>query len=187
LDPIVKLRWALTLLEIIIMAPTLQFPVRTSHIRLIVGKDPMDCQGHGTHVAGIIAAEALSVNAPYPFIGVAPNVTLGMWRVFGCTGSTTTDVIIDAMTQAHAAGVDIISMSLGGHSGWSEDPRAVVASRIADRGVFMSISAGNDGSQGLLLAETISSGLDVAAVASVDTITYFAFLASVGPEARQIV
>lgn len=42
--------------------------------------DPMDCAGHGTHVAGIIAANSSTSS----LIGVAPNVTLGAYRVFGC-------------------------------------------------------------------------------------------------------
>ncbi|KAI8055188.1 peptidase S8/S53 domain-containing protein, partial [Syncephalis plumigaleata] len=43
--------------------------------------DPMDeCNGHGTHVAGIIGAS--SSIAP----GVAPGATLGAYRVFGCQG-----------------------------------------------------------------------------------------------------
>ena len=56
--------------------------------------DPLDCNGHGTHVSGIIGA-----NAP-TFTGVAPNATLGMYRVFGCTGSTSNDIIIAAFIAA---------------------------------------------------------------------------------------
>jgi subtilisin family serine protease len=44
--------------------------------------DPIDCNGHGTHVAGIIGAS----NDPFA-IGVAPNATLGIYKVFGCSGS----------------------------------------------------------------------------------------------------
>lgn len=147
----------------------------------------MDCNGHGTHVAGIIAANALTVNAPTPFIGVAPNVTLGIWRVFGCEGGTTDEILIDAIVQAHAAGMDIISMSIGGANGWSESPLADVASRTADEGIYMSISAGNDGEEGLFLASDLSSGPHVGAVASVDSPSYFAFLAQAGPEGKNIV
>lgn len=35
--------------------------------------DPMDCNGHGTHVSGIIGANP----NPYNFTGVVPNATLG--------------------------------------------------------------------------------------------------------------
>ena len=138
-------------------------------------------------MAGIIAANALSVNAPVPFIGVAPNVTLGIWRVFGCEGSTTEEILIDAMVQAHAAGVDIISMSIGNPGGWPESPVADVASRAADAGIYMSISAGNDGEEGLFLAGFTASGSDVSAIASVDSTSNFAFFAQVGPKDKKIV
>ncbi|RKP07196.1 peptidase S8/S53 domain-containing protein, partial [Thamnocephalis sphaerospora] len=54
--------------------------------------DPMDtCNGHGTHVAGIIAGQQGS------FAGVAPQATLGAYRVFGCTGRVELDVVLDAI------------------------------------------------------------------------------------------
>ena len=136
---------------------------------LIRGPSPFDgCNGHGTHVSGIIAADARNVNASQPFVGVAPGVTIFMYRIFGCQGSTSNDVIIDAMARAFADGVQIISMSLGGLNGWDEGPGAIIASRLADRGVFMSIAAGNDGSDGLFAASSPAAGPDAVAVASVD-------------------
>ncbi len=58
----------------------------------------MDCGGHGTHVSGIIGAES-SI-----FTGVAPNATLGMYKVFGCNGETATDVLIAALLAAQKDG-----------------------------------------------------------------------------------
>jgi len=60
--------------------------------------DPFDCNGHGTHVSGIVGAEAPT------FTGVAPNATLGMYRVFGCGGSSAGDVIIAAFLMAYDYG-----------------------------------------------------------------------------------
>ena len=72
------------------------------------------------------------------------------------------------MARAFADGVQIISMSIGGLDGWSEDPEVILASRLADRGVFMSIAAGNDGGDGLFAASSPAVGPDAVAVASVD-------------------
>ncbi|KAI9305756.1 peptidase S8/S53 domain-containing protein [Cunninghamella echinulata] len=55
-------------------------------------------EGHGTHVAGIVAGYESN------FTGVAPKATLGMWRVFGCKGSTGNDIIIKALLKAYDAG-----------------------------------------------------------------------------------
>jgi subtilisin family serine protease len=122
--------------------------------------DPMDCGGHGTHVTGIIGAEG-----PV-FTGVAPNATLGMYRVFGCSGSTANDVLIAAFIAAQESGgkylhifsyfraysfftlAQIITASLGRVSGWTNDPLAVVVSRIAKTGVSCTVAAGNSGAEG---------------------------------------
>lgn len=40
--------------------------------------------------------------------------------VFGCTGDVGTDILIQAFNLAYEAGVDIISSSIGGPSGWTE-------------------------------------------------------------------
>jgi subtilisin family serine protease len=57
--------------------------------------DPIDqCHGHGTHVAGIVGADARNVNAPVPFVGVAPDVTFGAYRIFSCVGTGRSDIIM---------------------------------------------------------------------------------------------
>ena len=43
----------------------------------------MDCSGHGTHVAGVIAAK----ENDFGFAGAAPGVALGAYRVYGCRGN----------------------------------------------------------------------------------------------------
>ncbi|KAI1124765.1 peptidase S8/S53 domain-containing protein [Nemania abortiva] len=127
--------------------------------------DPYDgCAGHGSHVSGIIAAQANE----YGFTGAAPGVTLGMYRVFGCTGSAANDVLIEAYLRAFKDGSNIITASIGGSSGWSEDPWAVVVSRIVDAGVPCTVSAGNSGDMGLFYASTAANGKRITAVASID-------------------
>ncbi|RKP10392.1 peptidase S8/S53 domain-containing protein, partial [Thamnocephalis sphaerospora] len=129
--------------------------------------DPRDtCNGHGTHVAGIIGADDAE------FQGVAPHVTLGAYRVFGCKGSSETDVIIAGMEKAFLDGMDIINMSLGGGSSWAEYPDAAAAARLAERGVVVVASMGNDGDKGMWEASSPGLGPNVIAVGSVDSMRY---------------
>ncbi|KKA26827.1 hypothetical protein TD95_000784 [Thielaviopsis punctulata] len=128
--------------------------------------DPMDCGGHGTHVSGIIAAQT----NPFGFTGAAPDVTLGAYKVFGCEGSVENDILIAAFNQAYEDGSDIITASIGGPSGWSEDPWAVAVERIIAKGVPCTLAAGNDGADGMWYASTASSGKKVFSVASIDNV-----------------
>ncbi|KAF9979453.1 hypothetical protein BGZ65_006548, partial [Modicella reniformis] len=125
-------------------------------------KDPSDCQGHGTHVAGIIGANALNIKSgpkpPQPFVGVAPEVTLGSYRVFGCKGATATDVILAAMEKAFDDKMDLINMSLGGSSAYRYNPTAVLGDKLVARGMAVIAAAGNDGKDGVWMVTDTGLG-----------------------------
>jgi subtilisin family serine protease len=127
--------------------------------------DPRDCDGHGTHVAGIIAAQT----NPLGFTGVAPGVTLGAYKVFGCRGGLSEDLLLAAFNEAYEAGSDIITASIAGVSGWSEDAMSVAVGRIVDAGVPCTFGAGNTGSGGLFFASSPANGKEVTGVGSVDS------------------
>ncbi|KAL7785618.1 subtilisin-like protein [Trichoderma ceciliae] len=147
----------------------------------VPGPEPYStCDGHGTHVTGIIGARP----NPMGFVGAAPGATIGMYRVFGCSGDLGADVAIAAANQAFEDGSDILSLSFGGASGWTEDPISVVLSRIVAAGVICTVANGNSGSAGLFLAGTPANGKGVTAVSSVES-TLTPFLgtgAFVGPD-----
>ncbi|KAG6246305.1 hypothetical protein E4U23_004723 [Claviceps purpurea] len=132
----------------------------------IPGGKPMDCNGHGTHVAGIIAAQP----NPLGFTGAATGVTLGAYRVMGCEGESTNDVLVAAFNKAFEDGANIITASVGEPEGWSDSPWAVTASRIVQAGVPVTIAAGNDGHSGLFYFGDGASGKGVTAVTSYDSI-----------------
>ncbi|KAG6117700.1 hypothetical protein E4U13_000847 [Claviceps humidiphila] len=125
-------------------------------------EDPMDCDGHGTHVAGILAAQNNSLR----FTGTAPGVSLGAYRVIGCDGSSASDVLIAAFNKAYQDGADIITASIGGPNGWAGDPWADAVSRIVDKGVPCVVSAMNLGEVGIFYASTAADGQHVSAIAS---------------------
>ncbi|KAH7157522.1 peptidase S8/S53 domain-containing protein [Dactylonectria estremocensis] len=124
--------------------------------------DPMDQLGHGTHVSGIIAGESDLLT------GVAPEATLRVYKVFATLDATTEDVLIEAFLLAYRDGADVITSSVGGLAGWLDNAWAVVASRLVDEGVVVTISAGNDGQAGAFAASSGSSGEHVLAIASVE-------------------
>ncbi|CZR40312.1 putative subtilisin-like serine protease [Fusarium proliferatum ET1] len=134
--------------------------------------DPMDCAGHGTHVAGILAAQKNTMG----FTGAAPGVQIGAYRAFGCNGEAGNDVLIAAFNQAFEDGADIISASIGGPSGWSEEPWAVAVSRIVEQGVPCVLAAGNAGAMGMFYASTAANGKKVTAVGSFDNTKSLALL-----------
>ncbi|CAO3633996.1 unnamed protein product [Mucor hiemalis] len=134
--------------------------------------DPMDsctsnstsATGHGTFIAGVIAAE----DKEYNWSGVAPGVTLGMWRVYGCkTQVSPNDVLIKAMEMAYKAGMDVINISLGVSGGWAEDVLSVVADRLVAQGVHVITASGNIGTSGIFLTASPATGRNVIATGSI--------------------
>jgi len=128
--------------------------------------DPLDCNGHGSHVAG--TSTGLGVNpdgttflGPYdgsvPFSsftigpGVAPRAQLYALKVFGCSGSTglTTQAInwaVDPNGDGDPSDhVDVINMSLGSNFGLANDASATASSNAVLAGVIVVASAGNAG------------------------------------------
>ncbi|KAL0086325.1 peptidase S8/S53 domain-containing protein [Phycomyces blakesleeanus] len=133
--------------------------------------DPLDsctaesgASGHGTHVSGIIAGYDSKTN----FTGVAPQATLGMWRVFGCKGNTGNDVLVKSFLMAYDAGMDVISVSIGENNAWSNGPDTIVAQRIAEKGIPFIVAAGNAGADGAFTVGMPSTAKDIWSTASVD-------------------
>jgi minor extracellular serine protease Vpr len=126
--------------------------------------NPDDCNGHGSHVAGIVGA-----NDPTNGLkGVAPGVTFGAYRVFGCEGSTTAEIMIAAMERALADGMDVLNMSIGSSFQWPQYPTAQAADRLVNKGMVVVTSTGNSGANGLYSASAPGVGSKVIATASFD-------------------
>ena len=97
---------------------------------------PMDYNGHGTQVAGIIAAEG-------GITGVAPKAGLLAYKVSEDGEGVRPDLIVRAIEMAVLDGADIINISLGVNK---TSPRIDAAvSEATSRGVLVIAAAGNDG------------------------------------------
>lgn len=138
--------------------------------------DPRDtCNGHGTHVTGIIAANDTTKG----FTGVAPSVHIGAYRIFGCHGSSSDDMIMKAMERAYKDGMDVINMSLG-DNGWPESPASLLADVLALKGMIVCAAAGNEGSQGVFQVGAPSLGRHALSVASIDNSRVLAHAFEIG-------
>ncbi|KAG0020451.1 hypothetical protein BGZ81_009345 [Podila clonocystis] len=126
----------------------------------IPSSNPMDCAGHGSHVAGIVAADDSIVQ------GVAPQVILGAYRVLGCNGSSSDDIILAALERAVEDKMDVINLSIGEPNGWSMNPVARAISVVKNFGIMVAVSQGNENTQGLFSANYIGDSASVLAVAS---------------------
>ncbi|MEM7220258.1 MAG: S8 family serine peptidase [Pseudomonadota bacterium] len=110
--------------------------------------DPLDCNGHGSHVGGSAAGMGVGdVIGP----GVAPDASLVALRVFGCAGSTLlTALAIEFAMDPDGDGdmsdaFDVINMSLGSSNGDPGDPSAIASNNAAKAGIIVVASAGNSG------------------------------------------
>lgn len=98
-----------------------------------------DRQGHGTHVAGTLAARQNGVGV----IGVAPECRLLVAKVLGDDGSGSDASVAAGVDWAVESGADVVSMSLGSAEA---SPRIGAAiRRAAAAGRFVVCAAGNEG------------------------------------------
>ncbi len=105
--------------------------------------DPMDDQGHGTHVAATAAGDGL-------LRGVAPDASILAYKVLNSQGFGATSTVIAGIERATdpdddgdpSDHVDVISMSLGG-AGNEDDPGSMAVDAATTAGVLSVIAAGN--------------------------------------------
>lgn len=144
--------------------------------------DPIDCNGHGSHVAGTVAGFGVTDDGnryPGPYNssiygsnnfrigpGVAPEAKLMIYRVFGCEGSTDEATLVGAINQAVLEGADVINMSLGSPFGRTDEPSAAASDNAALAGTVVVTSAGNSGANGYIVGapSVANRAISVAAV-----------------------
>jgi subtilisin family serine protease len=117
-----------------------EYPNDDLYFRTNPNAAPRDDNGHGTHVGGIIGAEANNGNGG---VGVSFGAHLMPLKALDCTGSGPYSDIISAIYYAADNGAGVINMSLGGPSSSSALQDAV--SYAHGKGVAIFAAAGNDG------------------------------------------
>ncbi|MFD5828033.1 S8 family serine peptidase [Lentzea sp. NPDC060358] len=127
--------------------------------------DPLDCQGHGTHVAGTAAgfgvnADGTTFRGSYSSVdldalkigpGTAPRALLYALKVFGCEGGTNlTAQALDWALDPDGDGdfsdrLDVVNLSLGSDFGAADDPDSLFVRKLVQHGVVVVAAAGNGG------------------------------------------
>ena len=155
--------------------------------------DPLDCAGHGSHVAGIAAGfgvltSGATFNGPYTNgmdfsqfqigPGVAPRALLYALKVFGCSGSTDDSVLLQALEWAADPNgdtnfvdrLDVVNMSLGSTFGLTgpDVPVQEAVNQLADLGCVVVISAGNAGETFYVVGKPSTAEKAISVAASID-------------------
>lgn len=119
-----------------------------------------DENGHGTHVAGTIAA----LNNAGGVVGVVSNgsITLHIVKVFSASGWAYSSSLTSAANKCKAAGAHVISMSLGGSL--SSKTEQTAFDKLLAGGILPIAAAGNGGNSRVSYPAGYASVMSVAAV-----------------------
>jgi subtilisin family serine protease len=140
---------------------------RVKHVNFTGDGKNYDCNGHGTHVAGTVAAKD---NTSY-VVGATPGAPLTGVKVLGCNGSGSYSGVIKGVdwVTANAKKPAIANMSLGGPTSQALDD---AVKKSAASGIFYSIAAGNSGLDACTQSPArVGAGTDngIATVAATDS------------------
>jgi subtilisin family serine protease len=164
--------------------------------------NPLDCEGHGSHVAGSAAGLGVtSTGATYagpytsavPFgslrigPGVAPGARLYALRVFGCSGDTNTvSPALDWAADPNGDGnfsdhLDVVNMSLGTDYASADDPDALASDELSLLGTTVVTAAGNGGDLQDIVGSPGSGNRVISVAASQDAETVYDALQVTAP------
>lgn len=136
---------------------------------------PDDQNGHGTHVAGIIAAKNNSIGS----LGVAAGATVVAVRVLNASGSGTfSDIIagVDYVAQVGLPG-EVANMSLGGPANTTLDN---AVKNAAAQGIFFTLAAGNESQHAANVSPARAGGSNIYTISAMDSQDVFASFSNFG-------
>jgi subtilisin family serine protease len=138
-------------------------------------QSPNDESGHGTHVAGIIAAK----NNSFGVVGVAAGATVISLRVFDASNSGDASLVIEALDYVaeHGKAGDVINLSLGSDVFQSLDD---AVRRTAAKGIFISIAAGNESKDCANTSPARVNAPNVFTISAVDSLSRMASFSNYG-------
>ncbi|MCI0560101.1 MAG: S8 family peptidase, partial [Nitrososphaera sp.] len=123
--------------------------------------DPMDDNGHGTHVAGIIAAARDGIG----ILGVAPDAEIYSLKVSDARGKGSFSGLVEGIGWAIENNMDIVTMSITGDGGSMSLDKAVNTA-YEDYGIVLLAAVGNGASGSVLYPAAYGEVIGVGAVTS---------------------
>lgn len=120
--------------------------------------DQSDCNGHGTHVAGIAAGS---------YYGAAKSATIVPVRVLDCNGVGNTTTLtdgIDWILASHPGGLGVVNMSIGGNK---DSQVNAVTAKLISAGLIVVAAAGNSNADACNYSPASAPG--VIAVGAIDS------------------
>ena len=152
--------------------PDLKENIKGGYNAINPSKSPNDDNGHGTHVAGIIAA----LNNNIGVVGVGPKIDLYAIKVLNASGSGYLSDVIEGLQWAVSNGMQVVNMSLGTSQDVQSFHDAILSAYEA--GVTIVAAAGNTGGSVIYPA----AYPEVIAVSATDENDQIASFSSRGPE-----
>jgi subtilisin family serine protease len=142
------------------------------------GPNPIDDNGHGTHVAGIIASAGQHAGE----VGVAPDAQLYAVKVADSEGKGTFGLLVQGIDWAIENHMNVVTMSITGEGGSPALEKAVEEAH--DKyGITLVAAVGNGNGGGVLFPAAYSDVIGVGAVNPKDQLTSFSLI---GPQVELV-
>ncbi|HDP76314.1 MAG TPA: S8 family peptidase [Bacteroidales bacterium] len=155
--------------------PDLNVNVTKSKNFVSTAKSPDDDNGHGSHVAGTVAAK----NNDIGVIGVAAGAPVVAVKVLNRRGSGAYSTIISGVNYVASAGVagDVANMSLGGPTYQALDDAVLAAS---NKGIKFCLAAGNESTDANNSSPARVNGTNIYTISAMDNADKFASFSNYG-------
>jgi hypothetical protein len=134
-------------------------------ISFIAGQTIADGHGHGTHVAGTVAA----INNQFGVVGVAAGAKVVPVKVLSNSGSGSWGSVLGGVNHVAIYGIpgDVVNMSLGG-TGTYAALETAIATLAGSRKIFFSIAAGNNNIPANGFTPARTNGVNVYTISAMD-------------------
>jgi len=131
----------------------------------ITGQTVQDGHGHGTHVAGTVAAK----NNTFGVVGVAAGAKVVPVKVLSNSGSGSWGGVLAGVNHVATYGIpgDVVNMSLGG-TGTYAALETAIATLAGSRKIFFSIAAGNNNIPATGFTPARTNGVNVYTISAMD-------------------